>query len=474
MSSFKNLLFVFADQMRAFDMGCAGNSEIRTPNFDRLAGAGVNFTHALVNSPVCTPSRGTILTGRYPIRHGAVANDLPLGDCRTVADVLKEQGYSTGYIGKWHLDGIPRDKFTPPGARRRGFDYWAAYNCSHEYFREDKYYLDSPVPEQVSGYEPEVQTDLAREFLRENRDGPFALYLSWGPPHDPYPDVPERYRELYRESGITARPNVEVPGRTAMARRLDYDRSIADYYAAISALDTEMGRLLDCLEDLGLAESTLVVFTSDHGDMLWSHGMLKKQVPWDEAVRVPLLMRLPGVIAPGSQSAALASAVDLVPTVLEFLGVEHDGQDMDGSSLTPCLAGDGGPESVLLMDLMKADESADQDIPEWRAIRTRDYLYAETVGRAPWMLFDLDQDPFQMRNVVDMPGYAEIQADLVRILGSKLKDARDPFVPGVQLVERMGLGPLWRERERVQSGAVATGGGSGASDARIAFAASDG
>ena len=202
-----NLLFVFADQMRGMDMGCAGNFQVLTPNMDRMASEGTLFVNACANCPVCTPSRATMLTGRYPLSHRAVANDLPLPSSEvTIAEILRDVGYRTGYIGKWHLDGVPRDKFTAPGPRRHGFEFWAAWNCAHDYFH-GRLYADTPEPIELKGYEPVGQTEVAIEFLEENGDRPFCLFLSWGPPHAPYAQVPERYKALYDPSQVQLRPN---------------------------------------------------------------------------------------------------------------------------------------------------------------------------------------------------------------------------------------------------------------------------
>jgi len=263
-----NLLLVFADQMRGMDMGCAGNPDVMTPTMDRLAEEGVTFTHAYANCPVCTPSRAMLLTGRYPISCRTVANDLPLPpQYPGIGALAKEAGYSTGYIGKWHLDGVPRSRFTPPGERRHGFQYWAAWNCAHAYF-DGKYYRDTPEPVAIEGYEPAGQTDLAIRFLQEHAQKPFCLVLSWGPPHDPYDQVPEQYRRMYPPEKIRLRANVKptAPGRRDLSGGADPREVIAGYYAHITALDHQLGRLLDELERLRLSDNTIVVFTSDHGD----------------------------------------------------------------------------------------------------------------------------------------------------------------------------------------------------------------
>ncbi|MDQ3541482.1 MAG: sulfatase [Chloroflexota bacterium] len=297
-----NVLFVFADQMRGMDLHCAGNPDVITPNLDRFAAEGTRFSRAFASVPVCTPSRAVMLTGRYPLANRVIGNDLPLSDdMPTIGEWFRDSGYRTGYIGKWHLDGVPRGRFTPPGSRRHGFDHWAAYNCSHDYVRPEKWYRDDPAPVIIEGYEPEAQTTEALDFLATQDERPFCLVVSWGPPHDPYPMVPERYRERYDPQTLTLRPNVRPlrPATENLARGLEPRRTLADYYAAITALDEQFERLLDGLEAAGQAEHTIVVFTSDHGDQLWSHGTMKKQQPFEESIHIPLICRWPGRIPAG-------------------------------------------------------------------------------------------------------------------------------------------------------------------------------
>ncbi len=250
-STAKNLLLVFADQMRGQAMSCAGNPQVPTPNLDRMAAEGVRFSRACCNSPVCTPSRGSLLTGLYPGAHRAYVNDVPVRtDVPSLGTLFRDAGHATGYVGKWHLDGSPRDKFTPPGARRLGFDdTWAVHECTHAYL-SSFYYADTPERIPHEGYEPEQQTLLAEQFLERHREDPFCLVLSWGPPHDPYQKVPERYKERFDPAGLELRPN--VPEDKAEESR----RDVAGYYAHVTALDELMGRLLAKLDRLGLAEDT--------------------------------------------------------------------------------------------------------------------------------------------------------------------------------------------------------------------------
>lgn len=447
-----NIVFVFADQMRGMDMGCAGNAEVLTPNMDRLAAGGTRFSRAYANSPVCTPSRATLLTGQYPQANRVIANDLPLPEeATTLGNLFGAGGYRTGYIGKWHLDGVPRDRWTPPGPRRHGFEYWAAYNCSHDYFRLDKYYLDGPEPVEVAGYEPEVQTDRALDFIAHGGDRPFCLFLSWGPPHDPYPLVPDEYKQRYDPQRITLRPNVQplTPGAQILARSLEPKETLTNYYAAITALDEQLGRIMTHLDVHHLTDDTILIFTSDHGDMLWSHGMMKKQQPWEESINIPLIARWPGHIPAGRTSDALVSIVDFAPTLLGLAGLTAQG-DMQGIDRSQLVRGEesSGADSVFIMDLVSVDEARTQNSPEWRGVRTRRHTYARLRNGTGWLLYDNERDPFQLQNLADAPEHAATRHLLDVELDRWLDQVGDAFHDGREHLRELGLVELWNARER--------------------------
>lgn len=456
-----NVLYVFADQMRGMDMACAGNAQVHTPNLDRLAARGLAMRRAYANTPVCTASRAMLLTGLYPAANRVVANDLPLPtDLTGLGHLFRDAGYRTGYIGKWHLDGVPRDHWTPPGPRRQGFEEWAAYNCSHDYYRAEKYYRDLPAPIRIDGYEPVVQTNLALDFLATADERPFCLLLSWGPPHDPYAMVPPEFADLYDPESISLRPNVQPvhPDAARLARDWDPATTLAQYYAAITALDHELGRLLDFLQASGQAEHTIVIFTSDHGDMLWSQGRMKKQQPWEESIHIPFLVRWPGRIAAGNRSDALFGIIDHLPTLLAVCGLDVPGH-LHGRDFAAHWQGDAAPavESLFLMDMARMDESDWQNLGEWRGVRTPRYTYARTVHEQagmptsqPWLLYDNDADPYQLVNLVDDPDHADLRRRLDAQVDEWQAVAGDPGLPGFTLMRQLGLTELWNERERLQ------------------------
>jgi len=449
-----NILLIFADQMRGMDMGCAGNPDVITPNMDRLAEEGMYFPKAYANDPVCTPSRGSLLTGVYPLSHLAIANDLPIStSVPSIGRILKDTGYRTGYVGKWHLDGVPRDKFTPPGPRRLGFDdFWAVWECSHDYFNA-YYYRDTPEPVPIKGYEPIGQTDLAIEFIEESlrKKMPFFLVLSWGPPHDPYWMVPEEYRSKYKPDKLTLRPNVKLDTKKLLGPKdaeFSPKETIANYYSAITALDEQLGRILDFLDENNLSKNTILIFTSDHGDMLWSQGMMKKEQPFEESISIPFIIRWPGHIPAGKKSNSLLSIVDIAPSILGLIKIKTP-TGIEGADLSRIMLGceENGPSSVFLMEVISTDEGYMQGIGEWRGIRTARYTYARWQNGEGWILYDNEADPYQLENLINSPKYKNIKEEMEAILQWWLKYTKDPFLKGEEHIRQLGLEKLWNERE---------------------------
>lgn len=398
-----SFLIVLPDQLRAQALGCMGNPDIRTPCLDALAKEGLLFRNTFANSPVCCPARAVLLTGRYAHANGMVANDLRFRESEvTLAELLREQGYRTGFIGKWHLDGGPRlPGFVPPGPRRQGFGFWAANECSHAHF-DTHYFRDTDQPIPVKKFEAEAWTDVAIEFLRETRGRPFFLVVSMGPPHDPY-GAPDKFMRMYDPQTIAMRPNW-VEGTAGGGRK-----EIAGYAAAVTAVDEQIGRLSAALRELGREQDTMVLVTSDHGDMLGSHGRRLKRVPWEESIRVPGIVRYPRAVKPGRATDALLTHVDVAPTLLALAGLPIP-PAMQGSDLSAVIRGaEGGPESAFFQQFVPY---LSDDVREgWRGVRTTRHLYART-ETTPWLLYDLQADPYQLRNLADDPASAPLREDL--------------------------------------------------------------
>jgi len=430
-----NVVVVLADQWRAEAFGYAGNPDIRTPNLDRLQREGVQFINAVSGMPVCCPMRASLLTGQRPLTHGVFLNDVPLNaEATTIAEVLAAAGYDTAYIGKWHVDAHGRSSFIPR-ERRQGFDYWKVLECTHDY-NHSAYYADGPEKLYWEGYDAIAQTKDAQQYLRDHAQSPkpFILVLAWGPPHDPYFTAPEKYRALYDADKLTTRPNVPEEGR-ANARK-----TLAGYYAHCTALDDCFGELRRTLRETGLEENTLLVFTSDHGDMLGSQGAYKKQRPWDEAIRVPLLVRWPkGLGAKARQLDAPINSEDLMPTLLGLCGVPIPGT-VEGLDYSRYLRGgrDPGDGATVIQCVSPFGEWVRRNGgKEYRGVRTTRYTYVRDLN-GPWLLYDNQTDPYQTNNLANQPKQARLQAKLDAVLARKLKERHDEFLPGEAYIKQWG------------------------------------
>ena len=422
MKSPMNVVLIFTDQMRGQAMGVAGNPNVHTPHIDALAAGGVYLPNMIANNPVCSPARATILTGTYPHKHGMIVNDLRLAeDRRTIAEILAEAGYATAFVGKWHLDGGERmPGFVPPGPRRQGFEFWAANECNHNhsnsvYFHDD----DTPIP--IKKYETEVWMDETIRFIRANRSKPFFVWYACGPPHNPYGAPPE-FERLYDPEKLILRPNWRAG--TRWGSRED----IAQYYAAVTAIDVAIGRLMRVLDELDLADDTIVLFTSDHGDMLGSQGLAFKSKPYAESIVVPGVLHYPRRIAPGRRSDLLVSHVDFMPTLLSMCGVAVP-EGLHGRDLSAHLTNQGPartqePEAVFLQFYEPRHRHG---IPAgWRGVRTKRYTYARLEDR-PWMLFDIENDPYELNNLADDPAYTLLRDNYDAMIAAEMARTGDDW-----------------------------------------------
>lgn len=431
-----NLVYVFSDQWRWCDHGYEGNREVATPRIDALARESVNFRNAVSCMPVCSPHRASLITGQYPLTHGLFINDLSLNErAVSFAQALGKAGYETGYIGKWHLDGRGRTLFTPP-ERRQGFRFWRAMECTHAYNQSEYFGDDGGKRQAWPGYDAYAQTDEAAGYLRAKAEDkkPFALFLSWGPPHDPYRTGPPEILARYDARALRPRPNVPEE------LRAEAQKTYAGYYTHIEALDQCVGKLLGVLRDTGLAENTVFVYTSDHGDMLHSQGFLKKQKPWDESIRVPFLVRCPA--GAGARSRSIETPIntpDIMPTVLSLCGVPVP-STAEGEDFSPLILGRKEPadSAALIMCPSPFGEWARaKGGREYRGVRTSRYTYVRGLD-GPWLLYDNAEDPFQQRNLVADPALASIRADLEERLRARLAQTGDEFLPGPELIRRCG------------------------------------
>lgn len=430
-----NILFIVADQWRAQAFGFAGDPNVKTPHLDRLERESINFTQAVSGMPVCSPTRASLLTGQRPLTHGIFLNDVPLRpDAVTIAKTLGAAGYDTGIIGKWHIDGHGRSAFIPR-ERRQGFDYWKVLECTHAY-NNSAYYADGPEKLKWEGYDAIAQTRDAQRYLEDRAKSgrPFLLCLMWGPPHNPYETAPAKYKAMYPAEKIQLRGNVP-PAAQAEARR-----NLAGYYAHCAALDDCVGDLLATLQAAGLAENTIVVFTSDHGDMLASQNAYRKQRPYEESARVPMLFRLPRALGLGPRRVdATMNTEDVMPTLLGLCDVPVP-RSVDGFDFTAYLRGGDDPSggAALIQCVSPFGEYARATGGrEYRGIRTKRHTYVRDLN-GPWLLFDHAADPWQLDNLVGRPEHADLQSRLDLQLKQKLAAQRDAFRPGPEYIAKWG------------------------------------
>ncbi len=435
-----NVVFVLTDQWRAQDLGFVGNEQVITPAIDKLSKEAVVFTNAISNIPVCTPARASLMTGKYPLSHGLFYNDKPLKtEEYCIAEVYKENGYNTGYIGKWHINGHPKGMKNNEGRalpvtadRRQGFDYWKVHECTHNYNNSD-YFDENNVKHTWEGYDAIAQTRDAIQYMQANKEKPFVLFVSYGPPHAPYQTAPKEYKDMYKDMDIQLRPN--VPEDKAAKARED----IRGYYAHITALDDCIAELQQEIKNLGLEENTIFVFTSDHGDMLYSHSQTKKQKPWEESIHIPFMLKYPAKLKAGTQMTKMFSFPDIMPTLLGMCnlpipetveGVDYTGQLLGTEELDVEAAFITCPVPFHQWKYLVGGR-------EYRGVRTERYTYVCDLN-GPWLLYDNLNDPYQLNNVVGQDAYKSIQADLYAELQAILDKHGDEFLPGEDYMEQWG------------------------------------
>jgi len=428
-----NVVFVFADQWRAQSMGYAGNTDVITPHLDQLAREGVCFTNAVSTSPVCTPYRAMLLTGKYILKNGMFMNDVTLEPgSESLAKLYKQEGYHTAYIGKWHLDGNGRSSFIPE-ERRQGFEYWKVLECTHSY-NNSKYWGNDNQLHTWEAYDAEAQTRDAIAYMEKHAKGnkPFCLMLSWGPPHAPYHTAPQEFQDLYNNRDIQLRPNVPEDIREETKARL------RGYYAHCSALDSYIGQLQEALRRCNMEDNTIFVFTSDHGDLIGSHGQIKKQRIYEESARVPFIIKYPALLGKkGRLSDFLINTLDILPTLLGMSGLDIPA-GLDGEDISDYMLGnkEDEREAALVTCVQPFGQwSRDRGGREFRGIITKKYTYAQDLSGS-WLLFDNMADPYQLNNLIGDPSSAHIVQNLSELLSRELSRLDDKFHAGPYYLEK--------------------------------------
>ena len=468
MANKPNLLFIMTDQQRADTLGCYGNSVIQTPNLDALAREGFVFENAYVSQPVCTPSRASIMTGLYPNTHGCITNNIPLGPKnKTIAEMVSGD-YLCGYFGKWHLG----DEVIP----QHGFDSWLSTEAQYRAHYSNKQYLsrlsdyhrflvekgfkpdsesygsmvfardtEANMPEQYT--KAAFQAQEAARFFQENRHRPFVLYIAFLEPHPPYEGP---FNDMYPRDKLATAPHFlkEPPENASLRHRImadyymhggmselsteaDWREMRARYWGNVTLVDRAMGVILQALEDNGLDRNTIVVYTSEHGDMIGDHGIYAKMIMYEEAMRVPLIMRAPWLGKEGRVVKGRISQVDLVPTLLDLMG-EPVPDALEGKSRAPLLRGEATLEGNDVVVQWNGPEHQEPgtfsiNIPKEEAVRVLGQPWRTLISAEGWKLnlspvdqcelYDLNTDPHEQKNLYDDPQ----QGDRIRDLSSRIR-----------------------------------------------------
>lgn len=468
-----NIIYIFPDQFRNQAMAFWNEPEyaphvgwkadpVQTPRLDAFADESAVLSRAVSNCPLSSPYRGIFLTGMYPERNGITLNcmaERPESSLREdavcISDVLNAQGYSCGYIGKLHADHpTPNDPANPgqyvsdrrpewdaytPAEKRHGYTYWYSYGTFDEH-KNPHYWDTDGVRHDPKVWSVGHETDKAIEFLR-NRNGerrknaPFFLTIAYNPPHSPYESLDDCMEEdyaLYRDmrfADLYVRPNADTTLTKADAARY--------YFANVTGVDREFGRLLDELKRLGLDKNTIVVFTSDHGETMCSQGTYDpKNSIYTESFNVPFLIRYPERIRPRVDSTLL-STVDIMPTLLSMAGLAENIPDSaEGRDLSPVLLENGKkcdiPSAALYIRNVNGQKDAEGMVrgffPVARGIKTDRYTFEIAIKKngslAGITIFDDLNDPYQME-VIDYRKEPELFRELLAILQSKLEEADD-------------------------------------------------
>ncbi|MBI1357142.1 MAG: sulfatase-like hydrolase/transferase [Acidobacteria bacterium] len=451
-----NIVFVLLDDVRFDDVGFGGHPFVKTPNFDRIAHEGMMFDNAFASTPLCSPNRATILTGQYAHTHGIIDNvdrSAESHKLRTFPRLLHEAGYNTAFIGKWHMGIDP--------SARPGFDEWLSIKGQGYYF--DPEVDDNGEAKKMEGYATDIFSERAAEFIRRERDAPFALYLSHKAVHPnifqnadgSIKDIPEdhgftppdRLKELYAGETLPRRSNYselgkgkkalerDVPGLDPVgAKTATPDDVILNRLRMLTAADEAFAMVLKALDETGQMDDTVVVVTSDHGYFYGEHGLFEeRRLAYEETIKIPTAIRYPAVFQAGSKSEAFVESTDFAPTMLDLAGVAIPG-DMQGRSLVPLA---DGKTPADWRDAVLIEYFSDKVWPRlvqmgYQAVRTDRWKlihYTDLEGMDE--MYDLQTDPYEQTNVIDDPAAQEerkkLQGKLEELLKASGGELARPF-----------------------------------------------
>lgn len=432
-----HVIYIISDEHRGQAMAHTGDKNLKTPNLDRLASEGVSFGRAYCNCPVCTPSRGTIFSGRHahagPI---ATASETFKASFPSIAHQMRKAGYHTAYFGKWH-GGMVRDQNPPevraniedypgscnrtPERHRAGFQDWRANEHAGNPFKSFYYHDREINPRKLEDYDTDGFTDMVIDYLQNyDKEEPLFLVLSVMPPHFPFL-VPEKFKRINPED-LALRPNfnpAEFHGEEKIKEML------AIYYAMIENLDENIGKLMTTIENLPQFKNTLTVYFSDHGEYLGCHHFgVGKAHPHEESLRIPMIFHWPEKIPPtGINDDCLISLVDLQATILGLINTEKPIYDQ-GTDCSAAILGNNTISQETILVEMSGNTHGSLHTMDWRGVVTKDWKYA-FYENGYEVMYNLAEDPFEMNNLAGKD--PEKQTQLKELLLKQLRETREPF-----------------------------------------------
>lgn len=453
-----NLLFIIADQWRGNALGRYGTEPVHIPHLEELASDGIVFKNAISNYPVSSPARAILMTGQYPIKNKVTSNcnseNTPYGvemneNAICWSDILAQQGYSTAYIGKWHLDApykpyvntsnnkgnIAWNEWCPP-ERRHGFAHWIAYGTYDNHLKP-MYWKATDTRDgfsYVNQWGPEFEADQAISFIKNsglalrNSNAPFAMVLSMNPPHTGYDLVPDKYKNIYAHINVDS---LTLPLSLPENQKTFFKTSILDYYACMTGVDEQIGRVINALKQSGQYENTIIVFTSDHGDAMGMHNTIGKNTCYEESMHIPLIISWPKKLKARIENQLMISVSDMYPTLLALMGFEKEIPDQvetynhAKSILDPKLQ----TEIVQPYYLVNVKNNTEGK----RGLRSFRYTFSVSVENGTITtieLYDREHDPFQMTNIA--PQNNELVKEHMIVLKNWLIETNDPFVSNLQ------------------------------------------
>ncbi len=448
-----NILFIMTDDHDEDAISAYGGNLVETPNIDRLATEGMRFDHCYVTNSLCAPSRASILTGKYSHKNGIKKNYHNFdGSQLTVQRQLQQNGYYTAMVGKWHLGSTPTN-----------FDYWIHLPGQGRYFDPRFYEKGTDGLQTIEGYSTDVITDLTIDAIDQvrNTDQPFFLMSHYKAVHAPFSPAP-RYRQSYdgRKAPLpeslyddyegkskTAREYGRRWGSSNENRREQYQEFMNPYLETVMGIDENVGRLLDYLDENGLAENTVVIYTTDNGFYLGDHGYLDKRIMYEDALQIPLIVRYPPEIPAGSVNGDMVLNLDFPETFLDYADANIP-EAMQGRSLRPLLRGEQVRDwrNSLYYHFYESDGPG--NVEKHYGVRTERYkliyFYTLTADEQPWEMYDLQKDPYEMNNIYDDPSYAETR----HFLKEELKRLREYYGDDTGIGVDEHATDLEEERER--------------------------